>query len=376
MSLQDLVDIAFDEQDANLFLVDDARLRADALKHSVVPRLRMVMHEAIELIRDIYAIEVLEDSILSVFPNFREKRQRELEHIYEEAFVGLGGQRKAKWPGFARKDGKPVKILPFRFAFVLDQEYLYIIFENGWLTGLDAQSFETLLRFHIENEEKVNPLLFESQMRPEVFWAENLPIFAPLRKHYEYRIQHQLYDNHFLGHKHRLPVSGDQLVDLVHSFACFFPVYDSYIQMAKGQPDRLDALLVKLSDWHQMDEDDLNEEDLNKEDRIEEAHNEEDDLSVPRGVQDAAARAAETKVRVMPALRWQVFGRDQWKCVACGRNSHQGAILHVDHIIPRSLGGLDALDNFQTLCDVCNIGKGNRDRTNLRDQGSSSGRVD
>ena len=48
-----LADITFDSQDANLFLVDDARLRADALKHSVLPRLRVVMNAAVALVQDI-----------------------------------------------------------------------------------------------------------------------------------------------------------------------------------------------------------------------------------------------------------------------------------------------------------------------------------
>ncbi len=41
-------------------------------------------------------------------------------------------------------------------------------------------------------------------------------------------------------------------------------------------------------------------------------------------------------------------------------------ILHVDHIIPRSKGGKDELDNYQTLCHICNIGKSNKNDTNLR----------
>lgn len=83
-------DISFDEQDANLFLVEDARLRADALKHSVLPRLRTLMNEAVALIREIYGIEALEDSIVSVYPNFRPLQESELTMLYEWAFVGLG----------------------------------------------------------------------------------------------------------------------------------------------------------------------------------------------------------------------------------------------------------------------------------------------
>lgn len=79
-----------------------------------------------------------------------------------------------------------------------------------------------------------------------------------------------------------------------------------------------------------------------------------------------AREAAEQRVKVMPALRWQVFQRDNWRCVACGRAAQGSIILRVDHIVPRSKGGVDALENYQTLCDLCNLGKGNRDATDLR----------
>lgn len=354
MNIQALSDITFDEQDANLFLVDDSRLRADALKHSVLPRLRVVMNVAITLIRDIYNIESLEDSIVSVYPNFRQKRDRELSIKYEEVFVGLGGQRKAKWSGFSRKDGKPVQILPFRFAFVLAQNGIVTVLENGWLKGLDTQSSEMLLRFHIENEHKINPLCFMSHMRPEVVLSDDLPFLAPFDDQYQFRLNQKLYDNHFLGHNYHLPVSEVTLAQAVNDFVCFFPVYDSYIQMAKGLPHRLDTLIANLSDRLQQGTDEAEEA---------------TDLSGTDTINIHAAKAAETKVRVMPALRWQVFQRDQWKCVACGRNSHDGAILHVDHIVPRSRGGLDALENFQTLCNICNIGKSNKDATDLRNKG-------
>jgi hypothetical protein len=354
-----LSNITFDEQDANLFLVDDARLRADALKHSVLPRLRLVMNSAIALILEIYGVEVLDDSIVSVFPNFREKRynDNELTHKYESVFVGLGGQRKAKWPGFSRKDGKPVQILPFRFAFMLTDEGVFTFLENGWLKGLDKKSFDSILQFHIDNENIINRLCFGSEIRPDFYFGDDLPFFAAFQDHYRHRISNEQIDNYFFGHPYRFPVSPADLFQLVENFAVFFPVYDSYIQIAKGLPHRLENLVSRLNYWwfeRQLE---------NPNEGGEEKH------SATGESIALASLFAEQKIRVMPAIRWQVFQRDQWKCVSCGRNSHNGAILHVDHIIPRSRGGLDSLDNYQTLCDVCNIGKSNRDTTDLRNKG-------
>jgi hypothetical protein len=348
-------DISFDEQDANLFLVDDAQLRADALKHSVLPRLRVMMNEAVSLIREIYGVEALEDSIVSVYPNFRPKRENDLKVLYDSAFVGLGGKRKPQWPGFSRKDKKPVQILPFRAAFMVTEEGVSMLLENVRMHLAD-KSFERLLRFHIDNEDKLNPLYFSSGMHPIVHWDDSLPLLSPIRDYYEFRIKHKLFDNHFAGHCYHFPVTELQLMEIVTNFAHFFPIYDSYIQIAKGLPPRLDQLIDALNDWLQKawDEDAVDDESSQPEQQVSDE------------TRRIAALAAESRTRVMPAMRWQVFQRDMWKCVACGRTSHDGAILHVDHIIPQSRGGSSTLDNYQTLCDICNIGKSNRDMTDLR----------
>ena len=59
-------------------------------------------------------------------------------------------------------------------------------------------------------------------------------------------------------------------------------------------------------------------------------------------------------------LRLQVYKRDRYRCVTCGRSpaAQPGIILHVDHVIPFSKGGDTNLENLRTLCDRCNLGKG------------------
>ena len=74
-------------------------------------------------------------------------------------------------------------------------------------------------------------------------------------------------------------------------------------------------------------------------------------------------RGGEGQRSIPAGLRYQVLERDRI-CRSCGRGPGQdGAQLHVDHVHPYSLGGLTVLNNLQVLCNMCNLGKGNRSNT-------------
>ena len=71
----------------------------------------------------------------------------------------------------------------------------------------------------------------------------------------------------------------------------------------------------------------------------------------------------KTKRDINWRLRFLVMRKDNFKCVACGRNpaSDSEIILHVDHILAWDKGGETVYENLQTLCSICNIGKSNLD---------------
>ncbi|MBL8021389.1 MAG: HNH endonuclease [Leptospirales bacterium] len=141
---------------------------------------------------------------------------------------------------------------------------------------------------------------------------------------------------------------------IIRSFVIFFPIYDSVIRLSLGIDDRFDQLLGILNrfltDYYES----------------EETPDAAPETAEPEIIDTNAAAVAVDAVKVRVGLRWQVFDRDNFRCVVCGRTAHDGIILHVDHITPRSLGGPDELDNFQTLCHLCNLGKSNKSDRNLR----------
>lgn len=69
-------------------------------------------------------------------------------------------------------------------------------------------------------------------------------------------------------------------------------------------------------------------------------------------------------------LRYEILKKFGRRCQCCGATPDDGAVMHVDHIKPRSTHPQLSLDpdNLQVLCASCNKGKSNLDETDWRDE--------
>lgn len=94
----------------------------------------------------------------------------------------------------------------------------------------------------------------------------------------------------------------------------------------------------------------MSKEDIAKETRDETVNNSDD------------SNERKTNRGISLALRYEVLKRDGFRCVKCGRSpaTETGVILHIDHIHPWAKGGETTIENLQTLCSKCNLGKSDK----------------
>lgn len=61
------------------------------------------------------------------------------------------------------------------------------------------------------------------------------------------------------------------------------------------------------------------------------------------------------------ALRREIFARDGGKCRYCDLQQFgQGAVFHINHIVPRSKGGRTTAENLALQCPYCSLHKSDR----------------
>ena len=72
-----------------------------------------------------------------------------------------------------------------------------------------------------------------------------------------------------------------------------------------------------------------------------------------REIWDSICRVERGKVT--NKMRFAIYARDGYRCCRCGRKTND---LEIDHIYPIAKGGKTTMDNLQTLCHRCNVGKG------------------
>jgi hypothetical protein len=86
-------------------------------------------------------------------------------------------------------------------------------------------------------------------------------------------------------------------------------------------------------------------------------------LALAPGSELSTSLKAKPRRKAVPTrLRYEIFRRDNHRCVDCGASAHDDPLirLEVDHRIPVSKGGTNDPENLQTLCWACNNGKSDR----------------
>lgn len=92
------------------------------------------------------------------------------------------------------------------------------------------------------------------------------------------------------------------------------------------------------------------------------------EIRTPSSFRDHLTQGVAKKHKTQRSISWRmrfiVMKRDNFKCKKCGRSpaTNPKIVLHVDHKKPWTKGGETVFENLQTLCSVCNIGKGDLTR--------------
>jgi 5-methylcytosine-specific restriction endonuclease McrA len=351
--------IAFDEEDAKLLTLNtDLLLKAKGIQYSILPKLNILLEEALIRIRRVYGIEVFNNfSTITKSPNFRTNRENDLKLDYDYALVGIGPVRKSIWKGYERTDGKPVTILPYRMAIGFRSDGIYIFFSGGGfrsVQGLTNKSRGKYISFIKKNLQYIQSILMFTNMIPYSFYEpnENDDLIIGFEKYIDKIFNEQSQEIYFIR-EIGFPLNVYKFQSAVNSFVIFYPIYDSILRIARNESDIFNSLISKLkySNFY-IPEYEENKQKLAEKDELD----------------NKIIKNPDDKNIVRAGIRWQVFERDEFKCVACGKSAIDGAILHVDHIIPRSKGGKDEMDNYQTLCHLCNIGKSNKSNLDLRNK--------
>jgi hypothetical protein len=242
-----LENIILDEEDAKLLkLKSDLLLKAKGIRYSILPKLNVILEEALSRVRKIYGIEVFnEDSIITSSPAFREKRDSELKINYKYAMIGIGGARKPIWKGFSRTDGKDVKIICYDLVFVFTEYGIGIRFNSKLNLKLTDESFKKYFDFLKSKLPLVQTIQSLALMNPHFYYNIEKNALVPFDELLNEIVKSKIYTLDF-SRDLRFPIGIGELNEIINSFVIFYPIYDSLLRIAKGESPIFEELISKV----------------------------------------------------------------------------------------------------------------------------------
>jgi hypothetical protein len=345
-------EVSFDERDTAIFNIPDVKTKISTVQNYFFPRLEFLVRDALDIVQNIYEINPYERINFIYRPSNRKTAQNHKN--FNEAHVGVSGKRRTDRDlTCLNKKGLPHKFHPCYLFFEVSsagEMYVEMLPFVYYTDEASRHAFAELVR---ENKNILEPIL-------SYFYVtySGAASFTPLVKSLKTEEW-----NFFRSYVFTLPVdTSHDLYALRWAFIALYPLLDAVISIGEGEEPRLSEMLHRFKDYW-LDYWAANRD--NEEPGEEEQAEEDEGDSVAEDIV-AELPNLDSYNFVRPGLWWSILARDSWTCCSCGRTAKDGVTLEVDHILPRSRGGTDDPDNLQTLCKKCNIGKSNKDSTDLR----------
>lgn len=344
-SVRESGQVVFESKDIEIFKIPDTKTRIATVQNYFFPRLETLLHFTLALIQEIYEVNPYEKMTFVYHPSNRPKA-RENQDFYW-VHIGLSGKRIVNRElKFKRRDGKAFRLHPTYLTYKIDFEGAIHVKLLPFRQYVSAEFISAVADLYRANYDALSPIFNLHQIS-----HDRAAQFIDLKDAFVGETE-DVDTNSFYSPTYYFPVSRDRgLWPSVLCFATLYPLLDAFNSLGEGETPRLPEMLDKLKAWHlvQEPEEETEENQQNEEEKI---------PQIPE---------LDSYTYVRAGTWWTVLARDNWTCCSCRRSSKdEGITLEVDHILPRSRGGSDDIENLQTLCKKCNIGKSNRDATDLR----------
>ena len=337
--------VAFETRDLGIFSIPDPRTRLDALQRYFFPRLDAVLAAACGTAFDVYGYQAMDRMTITRRPKHSPSTRARDVVDSGRVWTGLTPKRKSFALKTRKASGEPYQIGPSFLLIELDPRGgLQVRFQP--FVWADSDFREATFRAVRKAWSVVRPVLQRHRFRAEVLPSEPDPWPSP-----DEALRTAAYVD-WTGPLWHFPLAtGPWMDELVAEFVAMYAILEATTSLAIGDAVRLERDLARFLIWS------------GRRDSAIVVH---EDRDIPPSDVDDLLGDAGGYRSLRPGAWYHVLQRDLWKCLSCGRGVAQGVLLEVDHIKPRSRGGSNALENLQTLCKKCNIGKSNRDDTDLR----------
>ena len=349
-------EVIFEGIDSEIFKIPDTRTRLDTLQNYFFPRLEILLRHSLDIVQEVYRVNPYESMTFSYRPNHR-KDALINKDVVGDVHIGIHGKWRTAKDGYLtrrRKNGQPYILHNSNLNYTIDPDgsmYVILFLSYEDFVSVNSEFFATVHKLFKSNFELLSQVLILNKISYssaeefvdfcKAFSADNLSQF-------------ETYTFILYSAFHYFPLQYNRgLWELIKAFVALYPLLDSLTHIEKGEVPQLSEMLENYKSWYLAGGADYESE-------IESDFESIEYYSLPELDSYSFVRAG---------LWWEILARDNWTCCSCKRSAQKhGVVLHVDHKVPRSKGGTNDKSNLQTLCMKCNIGKSNKDSTDLQNK--------